>query len=346
MGPNAATSLLEALRYAPKGVQQVEFTDWAQIKEQTGFADLTSGSPNEDRDLFLSNFIGRTDPPTPQREWATATLLQIIRFQEEHWRFDVLDLDWEAFIQARQDDQFVIAVVLRLRDGFDLDALIELLDERGYDAEVRGETTIRTHALTSEEWGLYPIQMHNVAILGDGRTLVLTTMPESLGPFVDAAADPSLAATDRAPLEAAATALGEPSSAIVIDGPMLCTSLDPANQPVPAPIQAEIDAATPLNLYTAWGMGYSSADDPIGRMVFVYGAPMLAAADLAGRQQLATSGHSIRYEGRTYAEMLTVDGAAADGGNLIFGLTPYADAPKYLFEGIYRRDMTYAVCAS
>ena len=345
LAPTTSANLIDAINLAPRGLLTIEFTDWSLTKAQAGFPDLSGDSPQADRDAFLLTMQGTINPPAPPTEFAAGTLARFARFQRDRWGFDILDLEWEAAEFANDGTRAGSATIIRFPEGFDLDPLLALLDERGYTSQVRNGVTIRSHDYSSEPWANAWLEMLNVAIYPDQRTLALSSLPDALDPFVDAAADPDDSREDRQPFITAAEALDDPSTAYLSDGAHLCTMLDPGNMPVPEVVQAELAAASPLNLYATLGIGYARAHDPIGRMVFAYGLPTTSAADLAGRQGLATSGHSVQSEGRTYSEFFTVEDAVVDGVVLRLELTPHSDSPRYLFLGVFLRDMSYAACA-
>lgn len=346
--------LAEVLLFVPPNVTQVEFFDWAGLKVQKGFAELTSAATELERGKVWESLTSPIAPDQPQRretEYLPGTGYSVVRtILVEQWGFDAYDLVWEANIEGRSEP-LIHFNFLRLRADFDFAALRSRFEERGYREETYGNATMWTHAMSMEPWAIVSGQtaMLNVAVVESTRTLILGGVEsgrarEGMMAVLDAAANPALAASVRGPFETAGRALDQPIAATLRTGIHLCTEMDPANNPqFPAAVVEEIRAVAPLHLYEAFGLGYSRAHDPIGRFVFVYSAAADAESDLAGRESLTRTGTMID-QGRPYSELLTVERAEVAGAVLMIGVTPTNDMPRNLFLLVARRSLSFAAC--
>ena len=84
---------------------------------------------------------------------------------------------------------------------------------------------------------------------------------------------------------------------------------------------------------------------PAGQIVFLYATPVAAAADLAFRAEAARNGRSGR-AGRPYADyVFTVEAQSVVGSSVILDVRPGEGAPIRLFQMVWARDMTFAVCS-
>ncbi len=349
--------LAEALQFVPPNIFTVEFTDWAGLKEQKGFADLTGAATQLERDTFRETLLSAAVVGEPRNELeyiSSATYHPIRRTLLEQWGFDAFDLRWEANLTG-VGEPAVFVRILRMRDSFDLTTLRTRFEERGYAKETHGETTIWTHGIAQDPWLLIDGQlgMATVAVLESAHVMMLGGLDvergrDGLVAVLDAMADPTVAASVRDPLDAAARQLDHPVGAYLAVGAQLCTQLDPANNPqFPAVAVAEIQAAGPLHLYAAFALGYSRAHEPIGRFVFTYASAADAESDLAGRESLARTGTLLGDQsGRSYAEIFTVESASVDALLLTIEVTPQDDLPQRLFQLPTVRSLSFAACAT
>jgi hypothetical protein len=144
-------------------VQQLLFSDWAAIKSSLGMADVTSQGLMEDR-MAVVRSTNMTE--------AAAAGFAVDRFvgHADAWGWDSTDLDWEATILSEQGRTHV----LRFREGFDLDPVLERFDEREFSTEKVPGGTLRSHELSVEEDWLRATDfaITNTVVLDDGRTLL------------------------------------------------------------------------------------------------------------------------------------------------------------------------------
>lgn len=340
--PGDLPPILQALRYAPAGVTAFDFTDWAQLKAEAGFPDLTSSATDEEFSEFLHALVGDAVANTPSPHYPRSELASLLRGMAPDLGFNATDLEWEAYMHAAGNPP---GLVVRFADHFDLQVLLARFDQVGYAVEDGPkDAVVYRLSLGSPALGPY-LFMANVAVLADRRTLVLSTRPEALDGLLPGATDPSVAATDRATFEAAAAGLDGPTAANLQRGEPLCELLHPDAPYLSDVVRAEIAAAAPLHAYEVVGIGYSRAHDPIGSIVFAYADEADAAADLPGRRELAAGGHSIENPDVSYSERFTLVDAVSEGPLLVLRLAPYLDSASFLMGSITRRDLSFAACA-
>lgn len=335
--PPTDDHLTEAMAFAPTNVQMLLFTDWTAIKSSLGMDDVTNGSPMEDR-MAVVGSINMTE--------AAAAGFAVDRFigHADAWGWDSTDLDWEAEILAEQGRTHV----LRFRDGFDLDPVLERFNEREFSTEEVPGGTLRSHELSVEEDWLRATDfaITNSVVLDDGRTLLASIEQGPLLATLEELADQGAKTPE---LLGAVDALSGASAAIISTGSGTCQGF---GRPVSAgsdagsveAIRDELAAAAPLSPYGALGVGYSREWEPIGRITFAYGDAQRAAADLPGRRTLAETGISLR-TGQPYSESLfVVTDAAATDGTMTLEVEPASDMPRRLIEMVFGRDMLFAAC--
>lgn len=250
----------------------------------------------------------------------------------ETWKFDVLDYEWEATLEGPPSIH-----VIRFRPGFDLGQVVALFDEREYATERISSATVRTHDTVPVSWMLSDLAIMNVALLDDGRTMILSYSEENLRAFLTDAR-----AALPAALSATATALGEPwAAAIVVNGADWCADLPEPGSDTPA--GQLLATVGPLSPWDALGIGYSRDLTPIGRIAIGYADASAAEQDLAGRRLLAEHGLSL-ISGAPLATLFAVADASSADGVIRMDVSPTDDWPARLFAPLYRRDLVFAVC--
>lgn len=344
--PSAAPSAAEpgpledALTLVPAGTTQIYFTDWAQLETEAGFGGATSKGSEEELARLVRAFNGdAVNKIPPQHSPSLSPMVPYLLQMAEDWGFDMRDVAWEAAIVGVDVPS---ADVVRLADRFDVRELRERFVERGFQTEIVRETTVYT-ADFSNEWVMHNPLFANVAILPDAATLVFAVGRPALQPILEATQLPPSSAGAAASLLVVAQGLDRPTAAILAAGEDICNSVESSARSWSDVIRGEVEGVGALHPYGAWGIGYTHAHDPIGRMVFVYANAADGRADFEGRQSLLATGHSVRGP-RTYADYFSVGDAALLDRSLTFELEPASGSPRVLFLGFPARDMTYATC--
>jgi hypothetical protein len=342
--------IVQALAYVPIGASTFAFTDWVALKASQGLSDLTSAATDDERGTFLRSLSVVNSADTPFSMMAANVFFA--KGLLTHWGFDNLDLDWEASISG----SFGVASVLRLRDDFDLAPVVSRFDERDFTTSTVEGVTVRSHELANEEWVLQAdLSFLNVALMPDGRTLVLSPRPDPIEQILAHRGELTGSGGPPVVLDAAA-ALDHPSGAwLSFELDRLCNAEARARPDALESVQQLLADAGPLHPYTLVAVGYRADLDPAGRIVFGYVDPADATADLDGRRTLATDGPSLELAVPIADRFFSVADATVDGGSLILRVGPPAVAdlpsgvraptvPRLLLNMAIRADMIFAAC--
>jgi len=102
-----------------------------------------------------------------------------------------------------------------------------------------------------------------------------------------------------------------------------------------------------LHPYAALGVGYREAGTrTVGVVLMHYPDAATARSDLPTRRAIATDGRSLQ-TGQPYRDgLVTLESAAARGGDLTLALRPAHDRPQTLFNMVEARDLLFAACPS
>jgi hypothetical protein len=352
--PGAAREpLVQVLDFLTLDATNVLFTDWEALKAAYGMADLTSADPLDERLAFLAATVPPSATDAPYACFACrGSRADVLK---ANWGFDNLDLAWEAEIWQQR----ARVAVLRFQDDADLAPLISRFDERGFSTELRDGVTIRVHALDRSDWMInVDPAMLNAAFLPDGHTLLLATTLAALESALSQ--DAPLPALRSAPvLRDAVAALERPSSAfLAFDLNDLCNpflNLPPSHPELETTVQSLLERAGTLHPYTVMAVGNRGSLTPPGRIVFGYGDPTEAIADLAGRRLLTDEGVSVLQAlGKPLREIFfTLVDAQVTGGTLILSVgAPTSPLPSgvtslgtaFFLRRIFVPDAIFAAC--
>jgi hypothetical protein len=343
--PASSAALAEALRYAPADLRLLQFADWTLLREYAG--------DGENDDTAVTADARRLLPRAANGEFfiPTGYASQTAAVNRALWGWDFGDLRWESALQL---DDGRSAYVMRLADDFPLDALLARFAERGFgQTEVNGALLLSRQLDLSAPWSV-DLATFNAAVFPDAHVLVHAPSLESVAKVVAAAAGESVAAADLPEYQATAAQLGAASAALLGPYAVHCAVFDPATiftgaePPSAAAVQEAFAArfgSTPLGPFMALGVGYTlEAGRPMGRIVLAYPDAASAAADLAPRAALATTGKSLLVDEPVSAVLFTVDAASAVENTVVLTVTPVNDQPGRLFNMFFNRDMGFAGC--
>jgi hypothetical protein len=335
----AASALLEALHFAPTTTEAFAFTDWSQLKTALDASSLTSASSMAERIDFLL-------PATRDLGAASGFALQFLEKQADLWGWDTTDLLWEATISAGPP-----VYVLKLRDDFDVDALITRFEERGFDQRKQGDALIFTHPLDlSVDWRT-ELAVFNAAIFPEHRLLIHASSPAAVETAVATFADPVQSWAADPTYQALAAPLADVASVLIGPGAMLCMPFDAAGLPVDtlgADEQALAETLTRgvgLHPFAALAVGYTLAEQTTeGVILFQYASPVTAQGDLAVRRFLAERGLSLITQAPLSKVLFTVEDAVVTGSTVVLSVAPREGVARRLFDMVNRRDMIFAAC--
>jgi len=156
---------------------------------------------------------------------------------------------------------------------------------------------------------------------------------------------------------AAVEHLNTPDSAIVLRGLGECLRFTPnpildligtiPSEEQIAQLKAMMEERELLVPYRALGVGYGLEENrPVGRIVFEYDTPELAAMDLPARLLLAEEGMSRQYDAPISESHFTVLDFDVQDRAIILTVAPINDQPSRLFRMIFYLDAVFAACSS
>lgn len=331
----AEIALMESFRFAPITTESFAFTDWSRIKTALNATAISSASSMAERIDFLL-------PATRDLGAASGFALQFLEKQADLWGWDTTDLLWEATISAGPP-----VYVLKLRNDFDVDALITRFEERGFDQHKQGDALVFTHPLDlSVDWRT-ELAVFNAALFPEHRLLIHASSPAAVETAVATFANPAQSWAAAPTYQALAALLADVASVLIGPGATLCAPFDAAGLPVDM-LDADGQALTRgagVQPFAALAVGYTLAGSQTqGRILFQYASSAAAQDDLAARRFLAEQGLSLITRMPLSKALFTVEDAAVDGSTVILTVAPRENVARRLFDMVNRRDMIFAAC--
>lgn len=342
------TPLLEALAFVPAATTPAgfDFVDWAQLRELHDGAGLTGESPLAERQRLMLDIAGA--------EAATMPLgFDRLAGWRDTWGWGNADLAWEA----RVFGQFA---VMRFGEHWDPARFDAALTGFGYTPHPLEPGTLYEPDPGAEiRWQLRFANMHGlgihgqgvteplvwVAVDGDARTVVFGRTAQA-GEVLREGLATAPSEVARRPFGRAASGLGRPVTASVLDGRIACSEttmgwLEGAARRAAASV-------APLHRYEALATGYTrvaAGAAAVGRFVFAYPDPAQARDDLAGRQALVKEGNSFNDNVSRYDETaFGLSGARVAESRLILDVRPVNDEPVHVMRQVRTTPILFAIC--
>ena len=297
--------LLDALSYATPKTISFEFTDWEASRFDFGLARLAT--------------------------WP------------ELWGWDNTDLDWEATWYPHD------VRVLRFREGWDPEPFMARLEGYGYSRTEKPHGTLFSDApdfhpdRDAEAIVQFDERLTHgpgsVAISSDGQTVAIGVYRDRADKILKTSDRADPAAVAASPFGRVAVALGQPVTAVIVDGKYACSDVGPGSRSFPGETATRPPSVGALHPYQAFGIGYERAgpgESAVGRHAFAYKRAKQAKADHAGRRMLIDEGYASR-SGRPAQDVaLTSGDASPDRRTLVLDVASLDDAPRLLFDSYYR----------
>jgi hypothetical protein len=332
LASETASPLMDAIRFVPSDAHGMLFTDWSAIKAATGNETITSTSSIDARTEALLQMTTEVSP---------LATFGVDRFEghADAWGWDSTDLDWEtSFLGAGPP-----VAILRFRDGFDLEPVLQRYRERGFTEERYGDATVVSHEMDlGSDWiTRSDFAVLNTAFVDDGRTLVLSSGIDGVTAALDGRG------SDAARLQSVADALGSPLTAGIEVTPDICLAYDPRWLPGSdgGPNAELLRTVGTLHAWDGLGLGvYGDEEAPPVRFVLAYGAPEEAAADAASRVRLAEQAISLRTGVPYAASVFTVVDGEVEGSTITLGVAAVDAQVRRVAHAFIARDLVFAAC--
>ena len=345
---DSPTPLLEALAFVPLETRAavLDFVDWAQLRALHGGTDVTGDSPLAERQRLMLDIASA--------ESATMPLgFDRLAVWQQTWGWGNADLEWEARVYGH-------FAVVRFGDHWDAARFQAALTDFGYTPLAAGSGTLYEPDPSAEiPWQLRFANMHGLDIHGQAITepmvwvaLDAAARTAVFGRSADAARILSTGLAAR-PAEVArlgfgraASALGTPVTASILDGQAACS--ETTMRWLEGDARRMAAAVAPLHRYEALAAGYNrsrAGAAPVGRFVFAYADAGQARDDLAGRRILLEEGNPHNDNVSRYAEMaFGLTDARVAGSRLILDVAPVNDEPVHVMRQVRIKPMLFATC--
>ena len=346
---DAGSGLTRVTQLVPAHLQHIviAYTDWEAIKAAIGAPWLTSQASVDVRIAFTRRLM-------EDHAAASAYGLTRLSVHAAAWGFDTTDLEWEAQITATGTPP---TYLLKLRDGFDLETLVDRFIERGFtQTESYGAAVFSRAFDPTEEWiSTTEIAIHNTAILEDEKLLILSSSFPAVELLLATRAGELPSFFDDASAARTVERLAEPFAAYLLLGESTCLrfSPNPLLDLIGTPVgnsalddlRAWLDSGEPLHRYVALGVGYRvEQDHPVGTIAFAYASAEDAEHDLEPRRLLAGSGGSSHWEAPIAETYFVIENAQVDESAIILSVRPANDQPRRLFLMVLYADAPFAAC--
>lgn len=331
-----APTLMQALALVPESADVVSFTDWARVKTSLGF-DASKA------DLDQAAFVAQVKQKTPFAIYG----LQQIDTHAKDWGWGTSDLQWEAATRVGDNPVYL----LKLRDDFDLKAITDKLESRGFSKFNYQGATVYLHPAGNKDFDSTTQRAINVtAILPEEKLLILSFQAKSVQAVLDGNASGNAVLAKSATISDLATNLGEVDSGMLAKPSFTCRTMEAMineqglSGEVLKNVQASYAGQT-VHAYDALGVGYQiQGDKTTARIDMTYAKPEDAKADLPVRQGNIEKGLSLSAQ-KPYSAFFTLDKAEiANDKHLLFTVTPVENQPKNLWTIFSRLDLAFARC--
>ena len=224
------SGLSEALETVPKSTLRLGYTDWAAVRRELGV-------PDEDRptsevvERFTNEAYDADLSAVSSIDEATAAL-------QEHFGFSPMTAEWEAFAQSSEG----ATMVLRMPDDFDLDRVVERLEDLGFTEPSRSTGVWQggIDLVAAIDPTITP-ELQYVAVLADEHLIVTSDQEDYAKEAAAVALGDSDSLGDIASTREVVAKVDDPAAAMVWSGDFACSDL--AMSQADEDSQARADAA-------------------------------------------------------------------------------------------------------
>jgi hypothetical protein len=269
------TELEQALSVTPADAERVSYTDWQAVRRELG-ADLSGDSSSRDLARFLDDAFDADLSPM-------SALVASAEVLHEEYGFSPATLEWELLAQSPEG----AAVVMRLPEGTDFEALEDRLEGLGYERPREPTGTWTGGADLLPSIGTVTPELQYLAVDADQRLVVGSDAEGYLERAMETVTGDADPVSGLEPVAEAVSTEGGPLAAAVYNGPQACSALamGGASQSDQDEARELVEAAGEVNPMTGFAMAVDPSRDV--RVAMSFESEEQARTNADSRAQLA-----------------------------------------------------------
>ncbi len=319
------TELQRAVAMAPASTERITWTDWEGVRSTLG-SDVDAGSDTEALTGFLDEAFEADLSPM-------SALVESAEAMQESYGFSPASLDWELLAQSEDGT----AVVMRLPDDTDFDALGDRLEGLGYQRPDDDTGVWVGGRNLLPQIGTLTPELQFLALDADQQLVVGSDTEAYAGTAIAAATGEDAGVEDVGDV---VEAVDEPLAAAVYGGDVVCSSLamgsaGAADQEQADDLLADAGEVNPLT-------GFAMAHEPGGgvRVAMSFEDEDQARTNADTRAQLASG--PAPGQGGDFSDRFRLGRVAADGEVVTMSLEPVEGS--YVLSDLSSGPVLFATC--
>ena len=314
-----------AVSLAPVGTQRLTYTHWAGVRSALE-VDLDADSPTGEVEQFLDDAFERDLSPM-------SALLESTPAMHEEFGFSPATLDWELLSQSESGS----AVLMRLPEDTDFDAVEDRLEELGYQRPDEDDGVWLGGIDLLPTIGTLTPQLQFLAVDADQRLVIGS---DTQGYAAQTMETITGDADSVEGLDDVVDASGEPLAAAVYDGPLACRSLAMSAADAADQDQAEqlVAAAGEVNPMTGFAMALQPGLDV--RVAMSFESEEQARTNADTRAALASG--PAPGQGGDFTDRFRLGTVSAEGDVVTMELEP--GEGEYVLSDLSSGPVLFATC--
>lgn len=322
------TELEQALSVTPADAERVSFTDWRAVRRELG-ADLSDASSAHHLTRFLDDAFDADLSPM-------SALVASAEVLHEEYGFSPATLEWELLAQSPEG----AALVMRLPEGTDFDALADRLEELGYERPQESGGVWSGGADLLPSIGTVTPELQYLAVDADQRLVVGSDAEGYLSRAMETVAGDADPVTGLEPVAGAVSTEDGPLAAALYTGPQACTALamGGAGQSDQDEARELVEAAGEVNPMTGFAMAVEPSRDV--RVAMSFESEEQARTNADTRAQLAVG--PAPGQGGTFDDRFRLGRVSAEDSVVTMELEPREG--EYVLSDLTSGPVLFATC--
>ncbi len=322
------TDLEQALSVTPADAERVSFTDWQAVRRELG-AGLSGDSSTHDLTRFLDDAFDADLSPM-------SALVASAEVLHEEYGFSPATLEWELLAQSPDG----AAVVMRLPEDTDFDALADRLEGLGYERPPEDTGVWSGGADLLPSIGTVTPELQYLALDADQRLVVGSDAGGYLERAMETVTGDAVPLADLGPVADAVSTDGGPLAAALYTGPRACSALamGEASQSDQDEAGELVAAAGEVNPMTGFAMAVDPSLDV--RVAMSFESEEQARTNADSRAQLAVG--PAPGQGGTFDDRFRLGKVSAEGSVVTMELEPREG--QYVLSDLTSGPVLFATC--